>query len=263
MSDTHQSAQLVQASRSDAVDLGELIDAGELAVGLPPRHDRGRGDRADSRQRVQLLDGRGVEVDHLCLGVLGVVGFGDPGAGPEPGGLPDAGAEPELTELPSTAGCPETGASPTTICSPSPTGRAIFSPMVSAPSTAPPAACTASAIRAPGARVTSPGVCTRPTTLTTTGRSGLAGWPAPGLDDDLGLADAVRSTGGSLADITGAGRSRTKVNTVISTASVAITAMAMAPARPGSARTLASQPAALGGVRKPARQQRVLVVVGC
>ena len=119
----------------------------------------------------------------------------------------------------------------------------MFSPMVSAPSTAPPAACTASAIRAPGARVTKPGVCTSPTTLTTTGRSGLAGWPAPAAADDLGLADAARCTGGSLADITGAGRSRIKVNTVISTASAATTAIAIAPARPGSARTRASQPA--------------------
>src|SRR5262249_27415473 len=169
--------------------------------------------------------------------------FGLPVPDTGPGAdAPGVGAEPVLTELPRTVGLPERGASPTTICSPSPTGRAIFSPMVSAPSTAPPAACSASAIRAPGASVTNPGVCTRPTTLTTRGRSGLPGWPAPGVADDLGLADAAFSPGGSLADITGAGRSRTKVNTVTSTASAATTANAMAPARPGSARTLAIQP---------------------
>ena len=118
----------------------------------------------------------------------------------------------------------------------------MFNPMVSAPSTAPPAACSASAIRAPGARVTNPGVRTRPTTLTTTGRSGPGGWPAAGLADDLGLAVDAFSTGGSLADITGAGLSRTKVNIVTSTASAATTANAMAPARPGSVRNLATQP---------------------
>jgi len=147
------------------------------------------------------------------------------------------------SELPSALGCPDGGASPTTICSPSPTGRAMFNPMVSAPSTAPPAACKASAIRAPGASVTSPGVCTRPTTLTTTGRSGSAG--RLGLADDLGPGPEVaetRSTGGSLADITGGGRSPSKVNTAISTARVATIANAMAPARPGSARTLPTQP---------------------
>jgi hypothetical protein len=118
----------------------------------------------------------------------------------------------------------------------------MFNPMVSAPFTGPPAACSASAMRAPGARVTSPGVCTRPTTPTTTGRSVPVGWPAPGLADDLGPAVAAFSTGGSLADITGAGRSRTRVNTVISTARAATIASAMTPARPGSARILATQP---------------------
>ena len=114
----------------------------------------------------------------------------------------------------------------------------MFRPVVSAPFTAPPAACSASATRAPGARVTNPGLCTRPTTLTTTGRSGLA----PGLADDLGLAVDAFSTGGSLADITGAGRSRSSVNTVTSTASAATIANPIAPARPGSARSLATQP---------------------
>lgn len=81
-------------------------------------------------------------------------------------------------------------------------------------------------------------MCTRPTTLTTTGWSGSAA----GLAEERGLAVATFSTGGSLADITGAGRSRTNVNTVTSTASAATIASPMAPARPGSARTFATQP---------------------
>src|SRR4029077_11112937 len=95
-----------------------------------------------------------------------------------PGG-PGA-AVPELTELPNTGGCPLIGAIPTTICSPSSTWRAILSPVVSAPSVVPPAAFSASAIRAPGANVTKPGVWTRPTTLTTTGWLGLAVGLGPG-----------------------------------------------------------------------------------
>ena len=55
VSDTNQRAQLVQPGRADAVDVGELVDAGEPAVGLPPRHDRRGGDRADPGQGVQLL----------------------------------------------------------------------------------------------------------------------------------------------------------------------------------------------------------------
>ena len=86
---------------------------------------------------------------------------------------------------------------PTMICSPSVTRRAMFSPIRSAPSSAPPAAVSASAIRAPGLSVTNPGLCTRPTTLTTTGSSGFGG--APGV----GLADETICTGGSLADATG------------------------------------------------------------
>ena len=61
---------------------------------------------------------------------------------------------------------------PTMICSPSATRRAMFSPIRSAPSSAPPAALSASAMRAPDDNVTSPGLCTSPTTLTTTGPSG-------------------------------------------------------------------------------------------
>lgn len=71
---------------------------------------------------------------------------------------------------------------------------------------------------------------------------GVGGCAAPGLADDLGPAVDAFSTGGSLADITGAGRSRSNVKTVTSTASAATIASPMAPARPGSARTLATQP---------------------
>jgi hypothetical protein len=50
------------------------------------------------------------------------------------------------------------GAISTTFCSPSSPWRAILSPVVSAPAVVPPAALSASAIRAPGANVTKPGV---------------------------------------------------------------------------------------------------------
>ena len=146
----------------------------------------------------------------------------------------------DLTELPIAAGVPCGAAIPTMICSPSATRRAMFSPIRSAPSSAPPAAVSASAIRAPGLSVTRPGLCTKPTTLTTTGSSGRA---AAVLGD--GLADETISTGGSLADATGGGSSRIKVNTVTSTARMPTAASAMAPARPGSARTVANQPAVL------------------
>jgi hypothetical protein len=59
----------------------------------------------------------------------------------------------------------------------------------------------------------------------------------------LRLADETISTGGNLADMTGAGRLRSTVNTVTNTARAAIAANAMTPARPGSARIRASQPA--------------------
>jgi hypothetical protein len=138
-------------------------------------------------------------------------------------------------ELPIAAGSPGGPAIPTMICSPSVTRRAMFSPIRSAPSSAPPAALSASAIRAPGFRVTNPGVCTSPTTLTTTGPSGFGAVPG------VGLADETICTGGSLAEATGGRSSRIKVNTVTSTAMTPTAASAMTPARPGSARTDASQ----------------------
>src|SRR4029453_17264933 len=101
----------------------------------------------------------------------------------------------ELIELPIAAGWAGAATIPTMICSPSVTRRAMFSPIRSAPSNAPPAAVNASAIRAPGANVTSPGLCTRPTTLTTTGPSALGGAGA-GVE----LADETISTGGSFAE---------------------------------------------------------------
>src|SRR4029077_11958047 len=105
-----------------------------------------------------------------------------------------------------------------------------------APSNAPPAAVSASEIRAPGVNVTTPGLCTRPTTLTTTGPSALGG-AGPGV----GLADETISTGGSFADATGGGLSRTRVKTVTRIAMTPTTANATTPARPGSARTAAIQ----------------------
>ena len=81
-------------------------------------------------------------------------------------------------------------------------------------------------------------MCTRPTTLTITGPS-----PSGGAGAGVGLADETISTGGSFADATGGALSRTRVNTVTSTAMTPTTASAMTPARPGSARTAATQPA--------------------
>src|SRR5271157_1319955 len=52
---TNQPAQLFQARGADAVNLGELVDAGEFAVGISPGHDGGRGHRPDTGQGIQLL----------------------------------------------------------------------------------------------------------------------------------------------------------------------------------------------------------------
>ena len=91
-------------------------------------------------------------------------------------------------------------------------------------------------MRAPESRVTSPGWCTSPTTLTTTGPSGSGAALRA-----VGLADETICTGGSFADTTGGGSSRTSVNTVTSTATAPTTPSATTPARPGSARIAASQ----------------------
>ena len=48
-------AQLLQPRRTDAVDVGELVDAGERPVGVTPRDDGGRGHRTDTGQGVELL----------------------------------------------------------------------------------------------------------------------------------------------------------------------------------------------------------------
>ena len=55
--------QLLQPRRSDAVDVPELVDAGEAPVGITPSNDRGRGHRTDARQRVQVIHGRGVQIN--------------------------------------------------------------------------------------------------------------------------------------------------------------------------------------------------------
>ena len=118
----------------------------------------------DAGQRVELLFGRGVQID------------GSPGAVllPPASGRFEAGDAlgSDATELPIVVFSPGGAAMPTMICSPSATRRAMFSPIRSAPSSAPPAALSASAMRAPDDNVTSPGLCTSPTTLTTTGPSG-------------------------------------------------------------------------------------------
>ena len=75
-------------------------------------------------------------------------------------------------------------------------------------------------------------------------RSVGVGWRGSGV----GLADETISTGGSFADATGGGLSRTRVKTVTSTAMTPTTANAMTPARPGSARIAATQPAVPSGL---------------
>src|ERR1700753_3138858 len=115
----------------------------------------------------------------------------------------------------------------------------MLSPTVSAPSVMPPAAFSASAMRAPGVSVTRPGVCTRPTTLTTTGWLGLVEGPGPGLR----LPPAALCTGGQFGRNPGKG-DRTR------------------GARVGAH---LGQPAAVvlrRTVRDPAWQQRVRVGVG-
>jgi len=144
--------------------------------------------------------------------------------------------EPELTNYQDRR-CPLTGAIPTTICSPSSTCRAMLSPTVSAPSMLPPAAFSASAIRAPGASVTRQRVHQAH-------HADPTGWwaesRAPG--SGRGLPWPPCQPAASLADITGAGCSRISVKTVTSTAIAAIAAQSDSARAPGSARTLASQP---------------------
>ena len=112
----------------------------------------------------------------------------------------------------------------------------MFRSSRSAPSSGPPAAVSASAIRAPGSSVTRPGLPTRPTTLTTTGSRDVGAPPG-----GVGLADETICTGGNLADETGGESSRASVNSVTSTAMMPAAPKAMTPARPGSARTAATQ----------------------
>src|SRR6478672_121920 len=181
-------AQLLQAGRPDTVHLAELVDAGERPAGLTPRDDGGRGHRADTGQRVELLFGRGVQVDRPAGRRLTCMRSGPPADTDGVGSV--------ATELPMVVGSPAGAAMPTMICSPSVRRRAMFRPIRSAPSSAPPAALSASAMRAPDDKVTRPGLCTSPTTLTTTGPSGAG---ARGV----GCAGETISTGGSLADATG------------------------------------------------------------
>jgi len=182
---------------------------------------------ADAGRGANCSNGRRVQVDQRGRCALGRSRreLGGPGA-----------TEPELTELPRTAGCPLTGASHHDLLAVI-NLRAMLSPTVSAPSMLPPAAFSASAIRAPGASVTRPGVCTRPTTLTTTGW--LAESRAPGSGRGLpwppcqpaavcrhhrcGLLAHQREDGDQHRDRRDRGQSDSA-------------------ARPGSARTLASQP---------------------
>ena len=248
-------AQLLQPRRPDAVHVTELVDAGESPIGVAPGDDRRRGDRTDAGQRVQLLrpSRRSGRPNRLAARRL---------SGCRRAVRRRGAGGPETIELPIAAGWPGAAAIPTMICSPSATRRAMFSPIRSAPSSAPPAAVSASAIRAPGSNVTSPGLCTRPDHADHHGSVG-AGGAAPGV----GLADETISTGGSLADATAGGLSRSRVNTVTSTAMTPTTASAMTPARPGSARTAATQPAmpsdlAVSGSHRDSEVSGLAVAVG-
>src|SRR6478609_2188637 len=183
-----------------------------------------------------------------CSTVAALRSTGAPGAGLVSAGPAGADAEPGgvLTELPMAGGRPGGAAMPTTICSPSATRRAMFNPVMSAPSNAPPAASRASAIRAPDPSVTSPGVRTSPTTLTITVASG-----AVGDATTVAPVDETGCTAGRLADTTRGGSWFASVKTVTRTATSPITPSATTPARPGSARMAASQldppPAAVSG----------------
>ncbi|CAM5712017.1 hypothetical protein MAUB1S_04103 [Mycolicibacterium aubagnense] len=155
---------------------------------------------------------------------------------PSPDGPFSGGADVAPAELRITAGAPTGAVMPTRICSPSATLRAMFRPTRSAPASAPPAAVTASATRAPAGSVTNPGLCTRPATLTTTSSAFAGGAGAPGtLDETI-------CTGGSFAAVTGGLSSASTAITVTRTATTPTTASAITPARPGSARTDASHP---------------------
>ncbi|CPT99764.1 Uncharacterised protein [Mycobacteroides abscessus] len=119
----------------------------------------------------------------------------------------------------------------------------MFRVITSAPSTAPPAAVTASATRAPVANVTKPGRLTRPTTLMT---------KELGADTEL---DDTGCTGGRFA-LTGAGGWRITVKTVTSTANTPIAPKATTPARPGSVRTDSSQPRVPPAVSESGSQRK-------
>src|SRR5699024_6900150 len=131
---------------------------------------------------------------------------------------------------------------------------ARFNPTVSAPSSGSPAACSASAMRAPGASVTSPGACTSPTTLTTTASASAPGGP-DGVDAvGAAVAEVAICTGGNGTAATGSDRSRSIVNPVIITATAAISINSATPARPGSARTRSAQPGDSCGCQPPSSE---------
>lgn len=59
----------------DAVDLAQLVDAREPAVGAAPRHDRFRHDGTDAGQVVELLLRRGVQINgSRCPSTFSVAG---------------------------------------------------------------------------------------------------------------------------------------------------------------------------------------------
>ena len=133
-------AQLVQPGRPDAVDITELIHAGEPAVGVAPGEIAAAvtgptpGSVSSSSTVAVFRSTKAAEPE----------GF----SADEGSAVDDAGSD--TIELPISTGRPGGAPIPTTICSPSVTRLAMFSPITSAPSTVPPAASSASAIRAPG-----------------------------------------------------------------------------------------------------------------
>ena len=111
----HQVFQLLVPGVADAVHLAQIADRPEAALGLPGVEDPLGEHRPDARQRVELGEGGGVQVDRAA------------GAAPPAAAVP-AGRRPRG---------PGDGATPTRISSPSTTLRARLSIATSTPGSAP------------------------------------------------------------------------------------------------------------------------------
>ena len=127
------------------------------------------------------------------------------------------------------------GAIPTRTCSPSDNRRARLSRTLSAPANGPPAADSASATRAPGAKSRCPHQADH------ADHNGHVGGGAAEVGGPGQRGGRNRVALEVVSPMTGCGSDRTSVKTVTSTATTARAPRASAPARPGSARTAVSQ----------------------